>query len=690
MTADAHPPTEQPTAATARIVGDYPHPIREVTHAWIPLADGTRLACRYWLPEDAETSPVPAILEYIPYRKRDGTAARDEAMHPYFAGHGYAAIRVDMRGSGESDGLLLDEYLKQEQDDALEVIAWIAAQPWCTGRVGMMGKSWGGFNGLQVAARRPPALACIITVYSTDDRYADDIHYMGGCLLAENPIWAFTMFGQCARPPDPLLVGEGWRETWQARLDAVRPWILEWLRHQRRDAFWRHGSVCEDYAAIQCPVYAIGGWADPYTNPVLRLLAHLKVPAKALVGPWGHQYPHQAWPGPAAGFLQDALRWWDHWLKDVDTGIMDEPRYRVWMQASAPPKAHHDVRPGHWVAEPGWPSAHVQPRRLALDADGLADTPGPERPLAVASPQSTGSCSLIWGNDGAGSPECPLDQRADDARSLCFDSPPLGETLAILGAPVAELELAADRPEALVAVRLCEVLPDGASARVSYGVLNLTHRNGHEEVAPLEPGRRYRVRVQLNDVAHAFAAGSRIRLAVATAQWPIVWPSPRPVTLTVVAGTSALELPVRPPRPEDAALAPLPAPETSPLQPRTALRVAPPPTLRLERDVAGNSVTMVHREGGGRTRIERDGWEFGSEVRRRLSVRDDDPTSARIELEGVEEFGRAGGLEVRIETTTLMTCDERDFQVQARLDVYEGGRPVHSRSWLERVPRDGV
>jgi len=201
-----------------RIVDDFPHRIREQTHAWIPLSDGTRLSCRYWLPEEAEQNPVPAILEYIPYCTRDGTAARDEAMHPYFAGHGYAAVRVDIRGSGESDGVLVDEYLKREQDDAVEVIAWLAEQPWCSGRVGMMGKSWGGFNGLQVAARRPPALKCIITVYFTDDRYADDIHYMGGCLLNENPNWAFAMFPSLARPPDPALVGDSWEETWKQRL----------------------------------------------------------------------------------------------------------------------------------------------------------------------------------------------------------------------------------------------------------------------------------------------------------------------------------------------------------------------------------------------------------------------------------------------------------------------------------------
>jgi len=682
------------TSPKARIVESFPHNVREVEHAWIPLADGTRLAARYWLPDDAEERPVPAILEYIPYCKRDGTSARDEAMHPYFAGHGYAAVRVDMRGSGESEGVLLDEYLKQEQGDALEAIAWIAAQPWCTGAVGMMGKSWGGFNGLQVAARRPPALKCIITVYSTDDRYADDIHYMGGCLLTDNPSWSFTMFPRLIRPPDPKLAGPHWRDMWRARLDAVRPWIVDWLKHQRRDAFWKHGSVCEDFSAIECPVYAIGGWADGYSNAVARLLAGLTVPCKGLVGPWGHQYPHQALPGPDAGFLQEALRWWDHWLKGIDTGIMDEPTYRVWMQESEPPKARYGERAGRWVAEPSWPSPHVEMRRFVLNADGrstsLDEAAGGERLIALRCPESLGSCSPIWWHKGGDAPECPPDQRPDDALSLSFDSEPLAEDLPIFGAPQVALDLAADRPNALVAVRLSEVLPEGASARVSFGVLNLTHRDGHEEIAQMTPGRQTRVQVQLNDAAHVFAAGSRIRVSVSTALWPMVWPSPQAVTLTVHAGTSHLELPVRPPRPEDDRLALLPPAEMSRAEPRTVLRPPDPTVLRVETDHDTGWVTFFYDEDNGAVRIDRDGWTFSGRVNRRYRIRPDDPTSARLEQVAVDEYGREGELKVRVEAYQLMTCDAESFHVHARLEVMENDVPVYARSWLETIPRDGV
>ena len=670
-----------------------PYEIHEVEHAFIPLADGTRLACRYWLPVDAEERPVPAILEYIPYCKRDGTSARDEAMHPWLAGHGYCAIRVDMRGSGESDGLLDGEYLEREQNDAVEAIAWIAAQPWCSGAVGMFGKSWGGFNCLQVAARRPPALNAILTVCSTDDRYADDIHTMGGCQLLENPGWAFTMFGHNARPPDPQLVGAGWRETWMRRLDNDEPWILEWLRHQRRDGFWKHGSVCEDYAAIGCPVFAVGGWADPYTNPVLRLMEHLDVPRKALIGPWGHQYPHQALPGPAVGFLDESLRWWDRWLKGqgaAGDAPADDPMIRAWMHDSARPAAVRAQAPGGWIAEDAWPSARISDRTWHLNPDGLGDARGPERALEVASPATVGRTNPFWLKSGAGGPESPLDQRPDDAVSLCFDSEPLVEPIAFFGTPVVALEVASDRPVAQASVRLSEVRADGAATLASFGIRNLTHDEKHERVTRLAPGEPVMIRLRLNDIAHRFAAGSRIRVAVATGLWPIAWPAPGPVTLTITTGRSTLTLPIRPEREEDASLRELPPPSSTPLAPRTTLRPAAPVEARMEEDVATGRLAFVHVEDSGRTRLDTNGWSYGNVIRRRFEIHPDEPTSAGVELEGEDTWGRDGELDVRIRTWMRMTSDEASFHIHARLEADEDGRCVFSRTWLEAIPRDGV
>jgi len=424
------------------VVTKFPRKVREIEHQWIPMSDGVRLSARIWLPEDAETNPVPAILEYIPYRKRDGTRGWDDPRHAYWAGHGYASIRLDIRGTGESEGLITDEYALQEQDDAVEAIAWIAAQPWCTGAVGMTGISWGGFNSLQVAARRPPALKAIITHCSTDDRYADDVHFMGGCLLLDNFFWGSAFHIISAKQPDPAIVGDGWREEWMKRLEHAEPAVAKiWMRHQRRDAYWKHGSVCEDYGDITCAVYAVGGWNDGYSNAVPRMLEKLSCPKKGLVGPWGHKYPQDAIPAPSIGFLQEALRWWDHWLKGEATGIMDDPVYRVWLGEPAAPEASQAAVPGRWVSEPTWPSPNIQSTTLALNSSGLAAEAGAETLVEHRSPQTVGFTAGVWCPYGLGgaSPDLPIDQREDDARSLVFDGAPLSEAIEIMGARVVRL-----------------------------------------------------------------------------------------------------------------------------------------------------------------------------------------------------------------------------------------------------------
>ncbi|MGR3197292.1 MAG: CocE/NonD family hydrolase, partial [Paracoccus sp. (in: a-proteobacteria)] len=517
--------------------------IEVLEHVWITLSDGCRLGARIWLPEGAQDGGVPAVLEYIPYRKRDGTRTRDEPMHGYFAEHGYASVRVDMRGSGDSDGHLADEYLSQEQDDALEVLAWIAAQDWCSGNIGMMGKSWGGFNCLQIAARRPPELKAVIPVYFTDDRFRDDIHFMGGCLLNDNLWWGSIMLAYQSRPLDPEIVGDRWRDDWLARIDALPFFPALWAAHQRYDAYWKHGSVQEDYSAITCPVLAFGGWADSYTNSVPRMLENLSVPCRGVIGPWGHVYPHDGLPGPAIGWLQEAVRWWDHWLKGIDTGVMDEPVLRAYVNDALPPDGSRPVQPGRWVSEADWPSSDIAAMPLWLTNAGLADAPGTGE-MSIRSPQSHGKASGEW--MAAGVPgEMPTDQRLDDGGSLNFDTEVLGKEVEILGRPHVDLTLTSDSPVAQIVVRLCDVLPSGEVLRVSYQVLNLAHRDGHARPQPMEPGKPTKVRVALNACGHRFAAGHRIRLSVGTAYWPIVWPAPYAATLTLDLSGACLSLPRR-------------------------------------------------------------------------------------------------------------------------------------------------
>ena len=616
------------------------------------------LAARIWLPEDAEQNPVPAILEYLPYRKRDGTYERDALTHPYLAGHGYAGVRVDIRGSGESDGLLTDEYARQEQDDGLEIIAWLAAQPWCSGAVGMMGISWGGFNGLQVAALRPPALKAIVTICSTDDRYADDVHYMGGAKLTAGFGWASFFFGAMCHPPDPALVGDRWRAMWLDRLKNLPLFLEIWTRHPRRDAYWRHGSVCEDFSAIQCPVYAVGGWTDGYTNAIPRLLERLAVPRKGLIGPWAHAYPHFALPGPQIGFLQDMLRWWDHWLKGVDTGVMDEPMLRAWMTDSMKPATHHDTLPGRWVGEAAWPPPERTIRRLFLTDDGLGDERAPLAARTLCSPQTVGLQAGEWCPFGRGQDQAG-DQREDDARSLVFETAVLDSPVEILGAAILTLDVASDKPIANLVVRLCDVHPSGESLRVSYGVLNLTHRDSHETPSALVPGQRYQVHVKLNDAGVVFPAGHRIRLALSTTYWPMVWPAPEAATLTVLGG--ALDLPVRPARPGES-LPPLPEPETATPERPTVIRP-------------------------GLVRIDRIGLELGTEGKFAVALEDDDPLSASIEMQRTQTI-RRDAWQVRIQTAIRLSCTRDAFLLRASLRAWEGDSEVCHREWDETIPRD--
>ncbi len=672
-----------------------PRPVREIEIAWIPLSDGTKLAARLFLPEDAEARPIPAILEYIPYRRRDSTREGDNLTHPWFAAQGYASVRLDIRGTGDSEGVIRDEYLKQEQDDAVEAIAWIAKQPWCTGRVGMMGISWGGFNALQVAARRPPALEAIITVCSTDDRYADDMHYMGGCIVTDTMAWGTSFFGRMARAPDPLMVGEErWRRMWRQRLDGWEPPFVAWLKHQTRDAFWKHGSVCENYEDVECAVFAVGGWADGYSNAIFRMLANLKAPRLGLVGPWGHKYPHVGVPGPAIGFLQEARRFWDQWLKGIDTGIMQEPMLRAWVQESLPPAAHYDHRPGYWASESAWPGPNVSEKQFALGRNTLAakDSGKADREnaaLPIASPQSVGQHGGEWCPNGMGglSPELPLDQREEDGASLVFDTEPLEAPLTILGAPVVELEVEADQPAALLAVRLNDLRPDGSDLRVTYGVLNLTHREGHETPIPLRPGKPVRVRVQMNAIGHVFPAGHRIRLALSTAYWPMIWPSPKPVRLIVHTAGSRLFLPLRDRQPGDAKIRFEP-PVKGRATPRRIVK-GPAQSRTITRDVTTNDLVYTVTRSDHSV-IEEIGVETAFDKKVVYRIKPDDPTSARVDLHEAFLHRHERGWDTFVEAITALSATDSEFLVEASLKTFEGGRPFFAKSWLERIPRNGV
>ena len=668
-----------------RVIEDFPFKIEIHDDIRIPMPDGVHLAARIWRPVGSDKKPVPAILEFLPYRRRDGTAERDALIHPYFAGHGYACLRVDIRGSSDSEGVLRGEYLKQEQDDAIAILEWLERQPWCTGKAGMIGISWGGFNGLQVAARRPKQLQAVISICSTDDRYADDIHFMGGALLLDKIAWGSVMFSLNAAPPDPDVVGERWRELWMQRLNDSGFWIEDWLTHQRRDDFYKHGSVCENYAAIRCPVLAVGGWADGYSNAVFHLLANLKGPRKGLVGPWAHKYPHFAKPGPQIGFLQECLRWWDKWLKGIETGIMDEPMLRAWIEEPIRPAPYNPVKPGRWVAENQWPPSGIESLSLPL-SQGRLGVAGKDV-LTISSPQTTGLAAGKWCPYGTWADQ-PLDQRQEMAGQLVFDSGPLDAAFDVLGAPILSLDVASDKANALIVATLCEVFPDGAATRISYGILNLTHRDGHEKPSPLVPGKPYRVALKLNDIGHRFGAGNRIRIAISNAYWPIVWPSPEANILSIHCGGSALSLPARLACDLDGKLPDLPEAESS--RPLQQTMIEPPRnTWTVHFDAMTGETVLTRLNDDGFRRIDGIGLEFGLRSEHKYTINADDPLSARLDTHYVRRY-RRGAWAVTCETRIAVTATHGEFLVEASLIAREGETTVKMDQQSLRIPRDLV
>ena len=482
---------------------------------------------------------------------------------------------------------------------------------------------------------------------------------------------------------------EDWRDLWKQRLKGSGLWVKNWLEHQTRDGFWKHGSICEDFARVTIPVYAVGGWADGYCRAVFRLMEGLSGPRKGLVGPWAHAYPHMASPGPAIGFLQESLRWWGHWLKGRDTGIMDEPMLRLFMQEPARPRTSYATRDGRWVAEPAWPSPNVTRTTFALTAVGglTRNGAGPDAAPAVRSPLGVGMAAGKWCSYGAPGDQ-PADQRGEDGGSLVFHTAPLAEPLEIAGDAVMELCVAADRPVAQVAVRLLDVHPDGAATRVSYGVLNLTHRDGHERPQPLTPGERCSVRVALKHVAQRFAPGHRIRIAISSSYFPIIWPAPEPVTLTIHTVGSHIELPIRTGGQADEQLEAFAEPESAP--PLAIEELSPAETrAQVTEDLISGRKTMEVVEASGIHRIVENDLTVAKVGRERYGIDADDPAGVSGEVDWTVEFSR-GDWRIRSLTETKLTSDARNFRIRARLRAWEGDDLVHEQEWDEVIPRQLV
>ena len=641
---------------------------------WIPLPCGTRLATTIWRPDGA--GPFPAVLEYLPYRRRDGTSVRDDSTYPGFAAAQIVGVRVDSRGQGDSEGLFDDEYSPTELQDACDVIEWIAAQPWSNGAVGMMGISWGGFNALQVAALRPPALKAVISIASTTDRFADDIHYKGGALLSANVSWAATMLSYTSRPPDPEVVGEHWLDIWRRRLAEMPPLLETWLSRQHRDAYWQHGSVCEDWGAIQIPVWVIAGWADGYRNTPFELAAHAEHSVKAMTGPWVHKYPHFAWPDPRADFLGLAVDWWHHWLSGIPQGVEGWPGHAVYRVEAARPGSDRRRDQGAWV-DAG--AASVRPLVLGLGADRAlgSDLAGE---VEIATPQHCGTTGGEYFCTAAGGVDMAGDQRADDRLATCWEWTS-HRALDLIGRARLEVPLAIDRPVGTLIARLVDVHPDGTAALIARGVLNLCHRDSHAAPSPMIPGETVNIALDLDAMAYRVRAGHRLRLALSTAYWPMVLPPPAPVSATLRAGPDArLVLPET-----EAPYISIPEP---PADTVPAYEVLDPGTSHrgIERDPVSGRVRTVIDEQGDWLRHPRNGMEWREDRAETWEIAPDDPLSCRGHLL-FTAHRRRGDWETRTETEITFTSTAVTYEADLRQTAWHGDAEIHHRTWQASIPR---
>ena len=647
-----------------------------VRHDTIPMPDGVPLAVTLYLPPDTATTPVPALLEYLPYRKDDAMLARDHGLYAYMAASGYAGARVDIRGTGRSGGRLpRGEYTEQEQLDAEAVIAWLASQRWCTGAVGMWGISWGGFNAIHVAMRRPPALRAIIAVDASDDLFHDDVHYIDGLLHIDEYALMIDHLNALPAAPDYPLD----EETLSTRFDS-EPWLITWLGQQQDGPYWRRGSLRPDYARLTLPAFLIGGWYDGYRDSVPRMLAAAAGPVKALLGPWNHTFPHNAVPGPAIEWRAEAVRWWDHWLKDVKTGIMSEPPVTIYVQHWHAPDPGLTELPGCWRAETALPPQRTRFEVLYCHADGtLAAESGADNEVALRYVPSAGlEAGHWWG-------ELTVDQRGADAFSLAFNTAPLDADTEILGFPQVELHCGSDTEPLHWFARLCDVAPDGTVTLVT-GAGRAATPDLLRDAKPTAPGG---LPLDLHVTSWVFGRGHRIRLSVSNAMWPMIWPTPYPATATLRLGRAGtrLVLPVVPPAagPES-----LPVPQFA--EPAPAPEVPGvcgwgdmvPVRWNLERDDTGRTAIWWRGTSGSK-------FSWGRVVDEeylRYEVADADPAHASMRGQARTEIHLADRV-VILDSELTIGGDESSLRYRYQRQLRENGMLIRERNWERIFPRIG-
>lgn len=667
----------------------------QVEEQLIEMPDGVRLAAdlffpdRFPQPNGGRGAQLPALLEYLPYRKDDGRL-RTWDLFSYVVERGYVGARVDIRGTGRSGGVLPDrEYSEQEQRDAEVIIDWLARQTWCNGNIGMWGISWGGFNSIHMAMREstPDALKAIVACMATDDLFHDDVHYIDGMMHIDQYAVMIDLLN--AMPPAPEYELD--EDAFASRFDQP-PWLLNWLRHQRRDEFWERASLRPHYQRLRVPSYLVGGYLDGYRDSVPRMLEAASVPVRALMGPWNHSWPHDAVPGPEIEWRSDVVEWLDHFLKGVENGIESEPSFTVFLRESHPPDLGLATVPGRWLAEDGWPVARLEPTVLYPTADrALRSDPGPHGIHELAYVPSAGAnASMWWG-------ELTPDQRPADAFSLVFDSEPLSTAVQVVGFPLVEVSAAVDAPQAHFFGRLCDVAPDGATALVTGGGLNGAHRDSADRPDRLEAGHRYDLSFQLHFTSWVFPAGHRMRLSISNAMFPMIWPTPYPMTLSLATGegtSTRLTLPVLPGPDRDGDSGSRPG--SREVQLEEAGEVVPLEGFASTGSMLPNTWTAIRDEERGSTTIRWEGHDsdvfpWGSQEgmeRLEYQVCDADPAHARVAGGAQTDVVNGKGRKLSFRHALAIESDEEAFVYDYTRQVFQDGSLVRERHWKERIPRD--
>jgi uncharacterized protein len=653
-------------------------------HVSIEMPDGVRLAATLFRPDGA--GPWPAVLEALPYRKDDVTG-HSRSEYRRLAEAGYVLCRLDVRGTGSSEGIATDEYPAVERTDMATVIDWLATQPWSLGTVGMYGYSYSGFNSIQIAMERPPALKAIIPVYATDDRYGDDVHYYGGAVKQLDQIdYPTYMVAMNALPPVPDVYGEGWREEWDRRLETTEPWVLTWLEHQRLDDYWKAGSLFVDYGAIECPTMIVAGWADGYRNNSLRTFERLTCPKRLVIGPWAHASTDTSIPGPNHDLIPEHVRWWDRWLKDVDNGVDREPPIVLFAQRSTLPAPDRAEVRGEWRYEPTWPADRLRPTEWKL-VDSLNEPDHPDGGFDELEVRGDVghtawiSCAGVmpWGQ--------PDDQRPDELHSLTYTWEPLDRQLEILGHARLRVRVTSSAPVSFLSAKLCDVFPDGTSSLVTRGMLNLAHRESREHPSALTPGEAVDIELVLEAMSWTFEPGHRVRLDLAGSDWPNAWSPPEPVTLSVDRASASLELPVLDgPTPVDERPSLAPPNLGDPDEAGTS--GAPHESVRWS--VTHEALTRITSANAGST-SENEATETVPAMRSHydgvVSVSAVDPAQAvaRGEAEFEMRWPEATVIS-RAECT--IASDASAYHATIDLVVHEDGEERFRRRWERAIPRD--